>query len=165
MKSGGLIAFCLEILMLFGAMPSFAQSPKRAAEAQAGTDAISRQQAGRAFELAWAEEAEETGLPRQFSQQLPAAERPFLPHPLNFWEDILPVCLVIFALWLTMLILGLTLTSSIAAGIFLILAAWTALFGLAALFGIILALVQLSTQSDRRARRASDPFWRVKRWR
>lgn len=90
---------------------------------------------------------------------------PVPPQPVNFWEEILPVCAVIAAIWLTFLILGLTLSSSVAAGIFLLIAAWTALFGIGALLLVILALVQLSSRSRRVARRAHDPMWRMKRWR
>ena len=153
----------LTMTLLLLALGAFAQGNRLGAEAQGAKDGHAQQvQAAHPDQAEMPVQAYATFAPGDMPA---AAIRPVPPQPLRFWEDILPVCLVIAGIWLAFLILGLTLTSSIASGIFLLLAAWTALFGVGALLLAILALVQISSRSERKARRAHDPFWRLKRWR
>lgn len=155
-------ALLLGAIWLLGA-DVFAQHHRSGAEAEGAKDGHAQQvQVRQADPVTMPGQAVASFAPDGFQ---PEVIRPFPPQPQNFWADILPVCLILAAVWLTFLILGLTLTNSVAAGIFLLLMAWTALIGVGALLLVILALVQLSTRSERVARRAHDPMWRMKRWR
>lgn len=153
----------LTVTLLLLALGTFAQGNRLGAEAQGAKDGHAQQvQAAHPDQAEMPVQAYATFAPGDMPA---AAIHPALPQPLNFWADILPVCTVVAAIWLTFLILGLTLNSSIASGVFLLLMAWTAVLGVGALLLVIIALVQLSTRSERVARRAHDPMWRVKRWR
>lgn len=157
---------CWLALALVGlASPAYTQRP-RPAEAQAGVEHSPQQRkaASPATSSFGEEAADLPSTPSSDDKVMAAIARqlPTPPQPLRFWEDILPFLIAIFAFWLVMLILGLTLINATAAAIFLYIAGIMAPLALMCILGIILALTQISTRSERQAKRARNPFWRFR---
>lgn len=147
------------------ASPAYTQRT-RPAEAQAGVEHSPQQRktTSPATSSFGGEAADLPSTPSGDDKVMAAIARqlPTPPQPLRFWEDILPFLIVIFAFWLVMLILGLTLINVTAAAIFLFIAAVMAPIALMCILGIILALTQISTRTERQIKRARNPFWRFK---
>lgn len=155
----------LALTLVCLASPAYTQRT-RGAEAQAGFE-HSPQQRKAASPAPFSIGEDAADLPRAqrgedkvmatIARQLPTP-----PQPLRFWEDILPFLIAIFAFWLVMLILGLTLLNATAAAIFLYIAAIMAPVALMCVLGIILAITQISTRTERQIKRARNPFWRFR---
>jgi hypothetical protein len=146
--------------------PAYTQR-SRPAEAQAGAEPGTPQQkapspattlSGYDAEALPGEARDDDKIMAAIQRHIPASP----PQPLRFWEDILPYLIVIFTFWLVMLILGLTLINATAASIFLLIAGIMAPVALMCVLGIILALTQISTRTERQIKRARNPFWRFR---
>jgi lysylphosphatidylglycerol synthetase-like protein (DUF2156 family) len=147
------------------ASPAYTQRT-RPAEAQAGDEHSPQQRkATSPATFSYGEDAADLASTPSGDDKVMAAiarQLPMPPQPLRFWEDILPFLIVIFAFWLVMLILGLTLLNATAAAIFLYIAAIMAPVALVCILGIILAITQISTRTERQIKRARNPFWRFR---